>query len=236
MLGIRIPESWQIQLFAAEPDVANIVAFDVDNRGRIYVCESFRQNRGVTDNRAHDQQWLLADLAAETVQDRIDYHIRLLGEAAITYAQHDDRVRRLEDSDGDGKVDRSTVVAKGFNRIEEGTGAGVLARGSDIYFTCIPKLWKLTDENDDGNADERMVLSDGYGVRVAFRGHDLHGLVIGPDGRLYFSIGDRGYHITTEDGRVLANPVSPDAIRMAPALNIPDEDIDAAIDAWGRLT
>jgi len=35
---------------------------------------------------------------------------------------------------------------------------------------------------------------------------------------------------------VLANPVSPDAIRMAPALNIPDDDIDAAIDAWGRLT
>ena len=208
MSGIRIPEGWQIQLFAAEPDVANIVAFDVDNRGRVFVCESFRQNRGVTDNRAHDQQWVLADLAAETVQDRIDYHKRLLGEAAVTYAQHDDRIRRLEDSDGDGIADRSYVVAKGFNRIEEGTGAGVLARGSDIYYTCIPKLWKLIDKDDDGNADGRVVLSDGFGVRVAFRGHDMHGLLIGPDGRLYFSIGDRGYHITTEDGRVLANPNS----------------------------
>ncbi len=208
MLGIRIPEGWEIQLFAAEPDVANIVAFDVDNRGRVFVCESFRQNRGVTDNRGHDQQWVLADLAAETVQDRIDYHKRLLGEAAVTYAQHDDRIRRLEDSDGDGKADRSYVFANGFNRIEEGTGAGVLARGSDVYFTCIPKLWKLTDKDDDGHADERTVLSDGYGVRVAFRGHDMHGLLIGPDGRLYFSIGDRGYHITTEDGRVLANPNS----------------------------
>ena len=208
MAGIRLPEGWQIELFAAEPDVANVVAFDIDHRGRIYVCESYRQDRGVTDNRAHDEQWVLADLAAETVQDRIDYHKRLLGDAAITYAQHDDRIRRIEDTDGDGRVDHSVIFANGFHGLEEGTGAGVLARGNDAYFTCIPKLWKLIDKEGDGIADERVVLSDGYGVRVAFRGHDLHGLLIGPDGRLYFSIGDRGYHITTADGRVLANPES----------------------------
>lgn len=208
MNGIRIPEGWQIQLFAAEPDVANIVAFDIDHRGRVYVCESYRQNRGVTDNRGHDEQWLLADLAAKTVQDRIDYHKRLLGEAAITYAQHDDRIRRLDDLDNDGKADKSYLVANGFNRIEEGTGAGILVRGDTIYYTNIPKLWKLVDEDDDGAADQRTVLSDGYGVRVAFRGHDMHGLIRGPDGRIYFSIGDRGYHVTTSDGRILANPES----------------------------
>ena len=208
MAGIRIPTGWEIQLYAAEPEIANVVAFDIDNRGRIYVCETFRQNRGVTDNRAHDDEWVLADLAAQTVQDRIDYHKRLLGDAAITYAQHDDRVRRLEDSDGDGKADRNYILASGFNRLEEGTGAGILVRGTDIYYSCIPKLWKLTDRDDNGVADERVVLSDGYGVRVAFRGHDMHGLVLGPDGRLYFSIGDRGYHVTTDDGRVLANPES----------------------------
>lgn len=208
MSGIRIPADWEIQLYAAEPDLANVVAFDIDNRGRIYVCETFRQNRGVTDNRAHDDEWVKADLAAQTVQDRIDYHKRLLGDAAVTYAQHDDRVRRLEDSDGDGKADSSYVLANGFNRIEEGTGAGILVRGTDIYYTCIPKLWKLVDQDDNGVADERVVLSDGYGVRVAFRGHDMHGLVLGPDGRLYFSIGDRGYHVTTDDGRLLADPES----------------------------
>ncbi len=208
MAGIRIPDGWKIGLFAAEPDVANIVAFDIDHRGRIYVCESFRQNRGVTDNRAHDEKWLLADLASETVQDRIEYHKKLLGDAAITYAQHDDRIRRLVDSNGDGIADQSDVIAKGFNRLEEGTGAGVLVRGNDIYYTCIPKLWKLVDQDGDGNVDDRVVLSDGFGVRVAFRGHDMHGLLLGVDGRLYFSIGDRGYHVTTAEGRVLADPTS----------------------------
>ena len=206
--GVRVPDGWKIELFAAEPDVANVVAFDVDHLGRVFVCESFRQNQGVTDNRGHDRRWLLADLAAQTVQDRIDYHKRLLGEAALTYAQHDDRVRRLQDTDGDGKADESVVVANGFNRLEEGTGAGILVRGSDIYYTNIPKLWKLVDEDDDGVAEQRVTLSDGYGVRVAFRGHDLHGLTRGPDGRLYFSIGDRGYHVTAADGRLLANPES----------------------------
>ncbi len=206
MAGIRIPEGWKIELFAAEPNVANIVAFDIDNQGRLFVCESYRQSLGVTDNRAHDEAWTLADLAAKTVQDRIDYHKRLLGEAAVTYTQHDDRIRRVVDTDGDGKADESVVLANGFNRIEEGTGAGVLARGSDIYYTCIPKLWKLVDKDDDGVADDRVVLSDGFGVRVAFRGHDMHGLLIGVDGRLYFSLGDRGYHVTTADGRLLSNP------------------------------
>ncbi len=208
MAGIKIPEAWNISLFAAEPDVANVVAFDVDHRGRVFACETFRQNRGVTDNRGHDDEWLLADLASKTVQDRIDYHKKLLGEAAITYAQHDDRIRRLTDSNGDGVVDESQVLASGFNHIEEGTGAGVLVRGNDIYYTCIPKLWKLVDSNDDGEVDERVVLSNGFGVRVAFRGHDMHGLVIGPDGRLYFSIGDRGYHVITKDGELLSDPAS----------------------------
>jgi quinoprotein glucose dehydrogenase len=208
MAAIRLPEGWEVNVWAAEPDVANVVAFDIDHQGRIYVCETFRQNRGVTDNRGHDREWLLADLSAKTVQDRIDYHKRLLGDAAITYAQHDDRIRRLVDTDGDHQADQSVVVANGFNRLEEGTGAGILVRDDSVYYTCIPKLWKLVDQNDDGVADERIVLSDGYGVRVAFRGHDLHGLRRGYDGRLYFTIGDRGYHVRTAEGEVLADPAS----------------------------
>ena len=48
-----MPEGFLVELFAAEPDVANPVAFSVDEQGRAYVCETFRQERGVTDNRGH---------------------------------------------------------------------------------------------------------------------------------------------------------------------------------------
>ncbi len=203
----KVPSEWTCEVFAAEPDVANPVVLTVDNRGRVFVCESFRQEQGVTDNRKHDNAWLMADLKAMTVEDRIAYHRELLGDKAASYEEQDDRIRLLIDEDGDGKVDRSNVFASGFNRLEDGTGAGVLVRGNDVYYTNIPKLWLLKDSTGSGVSDDRVVLADGFGVRVAFRGHDMHGLVMGPDGRVYFSIGDRGYHVQTPNG-LLANPES----------------------------
>ncbi|MFO0940195.1 MAG: hypothetical protein U0930_05455 [Pirellulales bacterium] len=169
--SFKIPEGWHAELFAAEPNVANIVAFTLDRQGRAYVCESFRQNTGITDNRGHDEKWLRADLASKTVADRIAFHKLLLGEKGVAdYQAQDDRIRLLEDTDGDGLADRSTVFASGFNRLEDGTGAGVVELGDSVYYTCIPKLWKFVDRDGDGKADERVVLHDGYGVRVAFRG------------------------------------------------------------------
>ncbi len=205
--SFKMPVGFTCELFAAEPMVGNPVAFTIDHRGRVVVCESYRQETGVTDNRGHDEKWLSADLAAETVADRIRYHREQLGDKAAEYETKDDILRMLIDTDGDFHADKATVFASGFNGIEEGTGAGALVRGDRIYYTNIPKLWALVDKNDDGIADDRIVLADGFGVRVAFRGHDMHGLILGPDGRLYFSIGDRGYHVETPSG-LIANPES----------------------------
>jgi quinoprotein glucose dehydrogenase len=201
----RVPKALRMELVAAEPFVANPVAFWIDERGRFYVAETFRQEKGVEDNRKH-MSWLDDDLAAMTVEDRLAYFKKHLGEKVYEYEKEDDRIRVLEDRDGDGKVDHATVFADGFNGIVEGTGAGVLARRGTVWYTNIPKLWRLRDTDGDGVADERKALHHGYGVRVAFRGHDLHGLRFGPDGRLYFSIGDRGFNITTDDGRKLVHP------------------------------
>jgi len=205
--SFKKPAGYTCELFAAEPMVGNPVAFTIDHRGRVVVCESYRQNKGVTDNRGHDEKWVSADLAAQTVADRIRYHREQLGDKVSEYETYDDLLRILVDTDGDFQADKATVFASGFNGIEEGTGSGALVRGDRIYYTNIPKLWALVDKDDDGVADERIVLSDGFGVRVAFRGHDMHGLILGPDGRLYFSIGDRGYHVETPTG-LLADPES----------------------------
>ncbi len=40
-----MPETWTCQVFAAEPNVANPVVLTTDYQGRVFVCESFRQNQ-----------------------------------------------------------------------------------------------------------------------------------------------------------------------------------------------
>ena len=241
MARFKIPAKMKIQLFAAEPLVANPVSFTIDNRGRLFICESFRQNKGVTDNRGHDQKWLDDDLAARTVADRRRYHLKHLKEKAVDYIKYDDRIRVLIDSNKDGKADKSTVYANHFNKLVDGTGAGVLFRKGKVLFTCIPNLWELEDKNGDGRADTRKILHTGYGVRVAFRGHDLHGLTIGPDGKVYYSIGDRGYNIPRR-GHRFVNPESGAIFRcnldgselevVATGLRNPQE---LAFDEYGNL-
>ncbi len=212
--GFKVPEGFEMSLFAAEPMTANPVAFCLDDLGRVYVAETYRQGQGVEDNRNHNY-WLVDDLAAQSVEDRRAYILKHHPEAAQKYTQHDDRIRMLVDTDGDGKADKETVFSSGYNDIVEGTGAGVLALNGDVYYTNIPHVWKLTDKDNDGVADEKVSLSEGYGVRFAFRGHDLHGLTLGPDGKIYFSIGDRGYNIEV-NGTRLKDPGSGAVFRCNP--------------------
>ena len=197
--GFRLPEGMTGSLVAAEPMIANPVAFTVTNDGRIFVCETFRQEVGVEDNRNH-MNWLENDLQLESIEERAAMFHKYMGHDVEKWGREHDRLRMLQDTDGDGRYDRDTVFADGFNNIVDGTGAGVIEHNGRVYYTCIPKLWSFADSNNDGVADQTDALHHGYGVRVAFRGHDMHGLVVGPDGRLYFSIGDRGFNVITQEG------------------------------------
>ena len=197
----QFADGLEVDIVAAEPLLANPVAFTIDERGRFYVAETFRLHRGVTDARRH-MYWLDDDLACRRVEDRVAMYRKWLGERFDTYAEHPDRVRLLTDTDGDGRLDDSRVFATGFDGHASGLGSGVLSRRGDVYYACIPDLWLLRDDDGDGRAERRKSLHQGYGVHVGFLGHDLHGLIFGPDGKLYFSIGDRGLNIELGDSRL----------------------------------
>ena len=55
--SFRVPAGLSVELFAAEPLLANPVAFCIDEKGVVYVAETFRLNAGVTDTRSH-MNWL----------------------------------------------------------------------------------------------------------------------------------------------------------------------------------
>jgi quinoprotein glucose dehydrogenase len=212
---IRVPKGMKLDLWAAEPLLANPVVFCIDDKNRFFVAETFRLHAGVPDIRGI-MSWLDDDLACRTVEDRVAMMKRRMGKKFADTGVHQDRVRLVEDTQGTGKADKSTVFADGFGKPESGLGAGVLARGKDVYYTCIPDLWKLTDTKGTGKADKRVNLATGFGIHIGFIGHDLHGLVMGPDGKLYFSIGDRGINVKTKEGKHLFYPDQGSVMRCNP--------------------
>ncbi len=217
-IKVLVPDGFRVELFAREPLVADPVAFDIDSRGRIFVAESHRQERGVEDNRS-SPFWLLDDLAAQTVSDRLAYYEKWKEKrknGMAYYSEFVDRVRMVEDTDGDGVGDKVTAFSPDFRDALDGTGAGVLVDGDSVLYTCIPHLWRMRDGNGDGISEKPESMFDGFGVRTALRGHDMHGLIIGMDGLLYWSIGDRGYHVTTREGEVLADAKSGAVFRCRP--------------------
>jgi putative membrane-bound dehydrogenase-like protein len=67
------------------------------------------------------------------------------------------RVRFLEDTNNDGKHDKSTLFAEGLSFPN-----GVLAWGDGILVTAAPEIIYLQDSSGDGKTDVRRVLYSGY--------------------------------------------------------------------------
>jgi quinoprotein glucose dehydrogenase len=205
LVAMQLAPGLQASLVASEPDLCNVVAFAFDDKGRVFVSETFRIHDGVFDTREY-MQWKDDDLSLRTVEERVRKYEKHIASDIPKYAGYTERVRLLVDEDRDFEFDKSLVFADGFARLEDGIGSGALPVGGDVWFANIPALWKLTDKDGDGTADAREATFDGFGVHTSLIGHDLHGLVVGPDRRLYFSIGDRGFSVRTKEGELLDYP------------------------------
>lgn len=207
MAAFRYPAGLKVELWAADPLLASPVAICLDERNRVFVAEEYRFNQGTEENRT--RPFLLEDdLQIRTTDERLAMYRKWAHKfpgGMDWFSKHADQVRMLEDRRRNGWADFSSVFAGGFNDPLDGLGSGLIARDGDVFFTCIPNLWRLRDTKGTGRADVREIVHRGFGVNCAFLGHDLHGLVWGPDGRLYFSVGDRGFHVATREAQRPAN-------------------------------
>src|SRR5258708_9934154 len=147
----------KVDLWAAEPMLANPVAFNFDERGRLFLCETYRLHAGVDDIRGI-MDWLDEELACRTVDDRLSEMKRHLGDRFTTYSRNSERIRLLEDRSGAGRADHSSIFAEGFNHPLDGIGAGVLPRKGSVGYANIPNFWLLQETNHPGLAAARPVL------------------------------------------------------------------------------
>jgi len=95
------------------------------------------------------------------------------------------RVRFLEDRDGDGKYDTSTLFLDGLN-----FPTGIKAWRKGVIVVAAPNIFYAEDSDGDGKADKREVLFRGF--REGNQQHRINGLVWGPEGWLHLANGDSG--------------------------------------------
>ena len=181
--------------------ITSPTALSFGNDGSVYVAETHRFRYGVEDDRNH-LYWYHDDLASTTTADRLALHKKWEAKRSHEWmTAKSELIRYVGGEQADGTFTTQKVFGDKFNDVLDGTGAGVMAWDDNVYFACIPKLWMLQDAKNDGVAAQRKVIEEGFGVRVSLSGHDMNGFAIGPDGRVWGTIGDRGFNLTTKEGK-----------------------------------
>ena len=168
-----VADGLEMKLWASEPLFVNPTCIDIDHKGRVWVCES------------------------------VNYRNKLRGMKKLNRSEGD-RIVILEDSKGGGKADKATTFYQSPELLAP-LGIAVakdpVGPGWKVYVCQSPDILVFEDKDGDGKADgpPRKLLT---GFNGYDHDHGVHGILIGPDGKLYFSVGDQGVrNLQSSDGK-----------------------------------
>jgi putative membrane-bound dehydrogenase-like protein len=150
--------------------------------------------------------WARTPLFRNPTNLDIDLHGRVWVTEAMNYRRHQgrdpagDRVMILEDTDGDGQADKSSVFVQDPALLAP---LGIAVLDNQIVVSNAPDLIVYTDVDRDGRFDPRVdkrdVLLTGFNGRN--HDHSLHSVTFGPDGRWYLNQGNTGAYFTDRSGQ-----------------------------------
>lgn len=109
-----------------------------------------------------------------------------------------DRILILEDKDGDGILETSTVFYQGP---EINAPLGITVLGDRVLVSQSPYVWAFFDDNNDGKADRKEIVFQGIGGDQ--HDHGMHSFIFGPDGKLYFNFGNSGTTLKDKNNNVV---------------------------------
>ncbi|MFD1139555.1 PVC-type heme-binding CxxCH protein [Larkinella insperata] len=139
-------------------------------------------------------------LVAKPIQMNWDADGRLWVVSSTAYPhlktgeEANDKVFVLEDTDGDGKADKSTIFAEGLI-----TPTGILPGDGGVYVANSTEILHFADTDGDGKADKKRRILNGFGTGDTH--HLIHTFRWGPEGLLYFNQSIYIYsHVETPQG------------------------------------
>ncbi|SDQ71391.1 PVC-type heme-binding CxxCH protein [Flagellimonas zhangzhouensis] len=231
--SMQLAKGLQIQLWAPDTLAPDPIAMDIDPKGRIFFTRTNRQKNSEFDIRGY-RHWMTASNSFETVADRKAFlHETFAPEKSAENAWLEDlngdgihdwrdlaveeeEVWRLEDADQDGIAEKATRVVHDFHSEESDVTNAILVDGDELFVGVAPDMWRMQDTNGDEVFDSKTSLATGFGIHIGFSGHGMSGAIMGPDGKLYWGIGDIGANVTDKEGNRYEYPNQGVIVRSNP--------------------
>ena len=218
-----VADGLSLSLWASDTLLADPIALSMDEQGNVYISRTQRQKNSEFDIRGH-MDWVPSTIAFQTVEDRRKFlHEEFSPENSeknewLPDLNHDEshdwqdlaveqeEIFKISDRSGDGVADYSQLYYKDFNEEITDVAGALMAKDGELFVGVGPDLWRIQDTDGDGKLDQKTSISHGYAVHVGFSGHGMSGLKQGPDGKIYWSIGDIGFNVVDKSGKRWAYP------------------------------
>nr|WP_232834999.1 HEAT repeat domain-containing protein [Pleomorphovibrio marinus] len=222
LVSPELDERLQVKLWASDSLVFDPISIDFDDKGRLYYSRTNRQKNSEIEIRRFPQ-WEIPSISLQSISDKRAFLREELSPERSEHnkwmpdlnndGSHDwkdmtvekEHIYRLEDTDGDGLADKYQLVVQDFHEEVTDVAGAVLKFEDDLFVGVGPDMWRIT-EDEYGLASEKQSISHGYAIHIGFGAHGMSGAEIGPDGRVYWGIGDVGFHGEDQEGNTWKYP------------------------------
>lgn len=164
---MQVPVDFDVQLFAAEPDITNPIAMSWDERGRLWIVESvdYPNTFLETDGAANDRIKICEDTNGDGKADKFTIFADKLniptsmvfanGGIVVSMAPH---FVFLKDTDGDDKADVRENIMTGWEKNDTHFGP------SNLQYGFNNKLWGVVGSGFNGTTRDGKVMNFRTGV------------------------------------------------------------------------
>lgn len=232
-LSPQLADGLTMSIWAVDSLIVDPISISMDEDGSLYYTSSGRLGKVEFDIRGH-QDWEIESISLQSIEEKRAFLRKELSPENSEKnkwlkdynndGSHDWRdmleikesVYRIKDSNGDGLADWSQRVVHDFHEEVTDIAAAVLKHEGNLFVGVGPDMWRLEDKNGDGLMDEKTSISHGYGIHIGFGAHGMSGATVGPDGRIYWAIGDIGFNGVDKDGKQWKYPNRGVVVRSNP--------------------